>query len=797
MDLGSFTLVGPLKQQSFTCVSGHSCSLQSFQVWHPRVQDQLMVMDTCGVTGPGDGFLQIPMVAESISTVESPGITAFSSGSQAVVAPGGRYRLCWYSQVDREHLNVSKPVVPRASFGVDAGELYLIGPEPLAQSQTCVVGQPCSWQTMTGLSPSDTWLVMALDTCGPPGPGSNLTGGHSTVGFPNSGLASTLVLELNSSRYEFNASKSGVATAGVLVTWGSTLVTAAGGLYRLCWCASLSSRSINQSNQSSGCVEASEFALDIGSLWLVGPPVHRFAGTCVSGRICRLHSSLFDSDPDAHGRLLVLDTCGSSALLPRWTWMATVEDSYITWGEPITALGGQYRLCWCRAYATNQTNDTAESQLLREGCNTADRFVMDIGAFHLTGPSAPVTRTCISGQTCHFEGFDPRQVSASDSIMLLETCGAVSRLNAGAAHSLAPSGAVVSWGDTRLTAAGGIYRLCWCGRMGDDDRNSTNISTCDLVSDHLVDAGSLVFMGPAPLQQDRTCISGRACRTHGISAVHPYWLDQIHILETCGTTAGVIPSRFPFDGLLPLSSNASNHELPLDFGLVSAPGGVYRLCWCSGLSQSGCISAADFQTDVGQMAILGFWQSQDRTCISGSTCTIDTPVGFGLTSLDSFAVLDTCGFTSSGLGSPSASVELNQKVSWGEVWTAKGGEYRLCWCSGLQASLNLTNMSGSERNESGCSLAWDFLVDAGRFLVQGMSPLSQHQTCVAGQACAMDVRGLALSEADSILALDTCGSLRGPFAGPSTLKLPTNISNGSQATWLLLLCFQSCRDACS
>ena len=56
-----------------------------------------------------------------------------------------------------------------------------------------------------------------------------------------------------------------------------------------------------------------------------------------------------------------------------------------------------------------------------------------------------------------------------------------------------------------------------------------------------VDAGSLVLVGPAPLEQHRTCVSGQTCSLDGLSGYHLSESDSFLVLDTCGSTIALVP----------------------------------------------------------------------------------------------------------------------------------------------------------------------------------------------------------------------------------------------------------------
>ena len=118
---------------------------------------------------------------------------------------------------------------------------------------------------------------------------------------------------------------------------------------------------------------------------------------------------------------------------------------------------------------------------------------------------------------------------------------------------------------------------------------------------------------------------------------------------------------------------------------------------------------------------------------------------------------DTCGArsvlprfvpTSSAVASDALSGAM---VTWGALaMTGAGGEYRLCWCFGLEGG-------GSECLDN------DFPTDFGRLTVVGMFPLSQDRTCVAGMSCTLAwFTGESLSNGDSVIVMDTCGTREPP-----------------------------------
>jgi hypothetical protein len=206
--------------------------------------------------------------------------------------------------------------------------------------------------------------------------------------------------------------------------------------------------------------------------------------------------------------------------------------------------------------------------------------------------------------------------------------------------------------------------------------------------------------------------------------------DSLIVLETCGVTSGFM-QKFSHGGFSveqqtgpsgitqpapQTATSASWFTISWGSVVVSTSGGIYRLCWCS--RNFVCSSSEDFRVDVGQLDVLGPRVSE-HTCVAGQLCTFEGIIGRGLSPGDSVLPLDTCG-TTSPLTTPYGLAPFLNGSSPGSIarWgsaalTLAGGEYRMCWCSGLQL---------------GCSIVEDFRVDAGKLVVIGPAPLIQDRT---------------------------------------------------------------------
>jgi hypothetical protein len=131
----------------------------------------------------------------------------------------------------------------------------IVGPSPLDQDRTCVAGQLCVLDGLYGqhLLSSDSYFI--LDTCG-----------LDTVvaRLPQEGLFD-VATNSNGSRIGWGV--------------GSSLLrlTAAGGEYRLCWCAGTYS-----------CTLTEDLRVDMGRITIMGPAPLYHARTCVGGQTCHV-----------------------------------------------------------------------------------------------------------------------------------------------------------------------------------------------------------------------------------------------------------------------------------------------------------------------------------------------------------------------------------------------------------------------------------------------------------------------------------------------------------------------------
>ena len=162
----------------------------------------------------------------------------YQTPQESLIPPssaGGQYRMCWCSGAQCSQAE---------DFRMDFGALTLIGPS-LHQHKTCVAGQPCTFDLLgTDLQNND--LVHVLETCG-----SYVN--VSQFSHYNPGVDSAFHLPRFPTNNGVQSQSAGATASGSAISWGSSSVTAMGGLYRLCWCAS-----------GYSCSAAPEFRVDFG-----------------------------------------------------------------------------------------------------------------------------------------------------------------------------------------------------------------------------------------------------------------------------------------------------------------------------------------------------------------------------------------------------------------------------------------------------------------------------------------------------------------------------------------------------
>ena len=325
--------------------------------------------------------------------------------------------------------------------------------------------------------------------------------------------------------------QSDIANEGLAVQFNVPL-SGPGGEFRLCWCAA-----------GFDCSSQSSFLVDFGVLEIFGPSPLNQDRTCIAGQTCQLESLLGPvsiSTSTLNMYVSILSTCGTRASvegLPQGGLLSSnltdTDSSVLGFGSLRTATeGGEYRLCWCG---------------FDQDCSQPSQFRVDVGSFWVIGPS-PLQQawTCINGQTCNINTLTGVGLG-DDMVAVMDTCLQnnfhrfpwtvlpMVASHSGASYEFQPAG---------MTS--GQYRMCWC---------ATGMA-CITLENFALDIGTLNLLGPMPVQQHRTCVSGQPCHFERFSNFGMSGLGTIWILDTCGAT-GNPEERMPNTGLLAARSPRS------------------------------------------------------------------------------------------------------------------------------------------------------------------------------------------------------------------------------------------------
>ena len=146
--------------------------------------------------------------------------------------------------------------------------------------------------------------------------------------------------------------------------------------------------------------------------------------------------------------------------------------------------------------------------------------------------------------------------------------------------------------------------MCWCPYG----------YQCNDPTDFRMDFGDMTLVGPAPLNQHKTCVAGQPCELKPLTGIFLQNNDLVHVLETCGSyvnvskfdhyssaDSGLHLPRFPSNnGVQSLSEGATNNGESISWGSVpiTAMGGRYRMCWCA--AGYSCSAAPEFRVDFGR-----------------------------------------------------------------------------------------------------------------------------------------------------------------------------------------------------
>ncbi|CAE7037113.1 Herc4 [Symbiodinium sp. CCMP2592] len=394
---------------------------------------------------------------------------------------------------------------------------------------------------------------------------------------------------------------------GNLYTWGDVPADflPEGGIYRLCWCASMAGLV---------CASLEGFELFAGLLEVAGPLSDQLF-QCVRGQDCLglepfrgVGLSSLDrlslkaggcggavmqiSPANADGtaslqRLEALGVFGESEEVSLRFNFGTSSDvePLLDHGLRIDASEAGYDLCWCGA----SENDVPAT------CSQPPDFLVPAGKLQIEGPGANQEIICSIGQPC---ALSIRSVHAAqgDRIMVLSACGVDSAVQGfpgrGIAEYAEDRATFQFQGESNLLLSpAGIYRLCFCRPTAEED--------CETASAFRAPVGLMTASGP--FRQTSICSVGSHC-TLELSGIYLQEGDAMIVVEdTCDKSAGSISTFMSLKQPFYFEKNGKALQVSMGQLPKSTVAATYRLCWCPRLH--GCASASSFRAASGQLQI--------------------------------------------------------------------------------------------------------------------------------------------------------------------------------------------------
>ena len=335
VDIGSLELVGPTELDVVVlCAPARICGTRIGE-YVPAASTAVPVVlrafnDTCN-----SDLRQLTFVGGRESNTQQPNTEAwpYTFGMLPATAPPGKFSLCWNPLNQNEV--VSEYAIPIGSLVVRGLHQLEVDPPPAAgvSSRVKLVG--------AGLLTTDQIrLVEESIACG----------------FENSNISTQYVMEVvqdasASDPWQLNGSDlSAMASTVSSVTWNVTMQV--GGPFRICWCPSDGTDSVD-------CSMAADFAVDAGTIMFRGPTSFKQL-ECVAGVPFTLR--LYGFMLSVQDRVKVLPTrtlpCKDAAQRPYpGEEGASLEEPYIIQGfegsleeefaNTTILASGQYDVCWC------------------------------------------------------------------------------------------------------------------------------------------------------------------------------------------------------------------------------------------------------------------------------------------------------------------------------------------------------------------------------------------------------------------------------------------------------------------
>ena len=545
--------------------------------------------------------------------------------------------------------------------------LPLLSGEPATgTSRSCVSGELCVVTGIVGTGLADGDFLSVLPLCGV---------GPVLLGMPG-GFGESLP----------------ASSGGTHFVWPGVLLVD-GGEYRLCWCSGVGV-----------CSGLSYFNTDIGTMTVTGP-ISGLAVTCTSGQHCVVATidGVYLQDGDS---VMVLTVCAGLPIngFPNGakTNTGALQGREHSWGDAkISAVGGDYALCWCAKGAT---------------CSEAADHRKQLGSIQVIGPSGTFSKVCGVHEDCTWSGITGIGLQDGDRIMILKVCGEGPIVpgfpNADIAIATGGGGSYSFGADNYIRAGGAEYAMCWC--------QTSNANVCTGPTNFLTPAGLLIVSGAA--SHDVSCVQGFECKLTNFTGVGLAEGDKIKILLECAVGSDV--ANWPNQGIAEATAGGQEY-LTWQGVALTAQFGNYRICWCK--LGWDCSSTAGFKMDAGALRVVGINPGQSRSCHAGAPCQITGLTGSNLRNGDLIKILTACGATGQEvLGVPNnatslPSTSMGQSFSWGvtNLIEAVVGDYKMCWCP--------------YGNSDGCTANAHFATEAGTLSIRGPVDVALNASCVAGQ----------------------------------------------------------------
>lgn len=191
-----------------------------------------------------------------------------------------------------------------------------------------------------------------------------------------------------------------------------------------------------------------------------------------------------------------------------------------------------------------------------------------------------------------------------------------------------------------------------------------------------------------------------------------------------------------------------------DFGLLSASGGSYVVCWCVNAAPYLCTTEDKYEFFVGDLLLHGpFPLSSPVVCVKGLACIYAPIDGVGLTTRNIMVISTTCGNPKEIRNLPhqlrGVAMEKAADGTWvlnyrDNLRAVRPAEYDLCWCDGQQSCIQGL---------------WDsFSVRVGTMRLEGPES-GQERSCARGKRCTFDaIDGLGLKAGDLVRVMLECGA---------------------------------------